>query len=119
MPAGVVTVTSTAGPGPAGLVAVIVVSLTTVKLVAAVVPKSTAVAPVKPVPVIVTEGTVGSLPGLKMTNPVRLSRSGLIPNLAILPSNLALGVPCQRRWAAPPWQRHQRKLPESPHYPRS
>ena len=35
--------------------AVIWVPLTTVKLVAAVVPKSTAVAPVKPVPVIVTE----------------------------------------------------------------
>ena len=32
----------------------IVVSLTTVRFVAAVVPKSTAVAPVKPVPVIVT-----------------------------------------------------------------
>ena len=54
MPAGVVTVTSTV-PVPAGLSAVIVVALTTVKLVAGVVPKSTAVAPVKPVPVIVTE----------------------------------------------------------------
>ena len=53
MPAGVVTVTSTM-PVPAGLSAVIVVSLTTVTSVAAVVPKSTAVAPVKPVPVIVT-----------------------------------------------------------------
>ena len=41
-------------PVPAGLFAVIVVSLTTVRPVAAVVPKSTAVAPVKPVPVIVT-----------------------------------------------------------------
>ena len=53
VPPGVVTVTSTV-PVPAGLSAVIVVSLTTVTLVAAVVPKSTAVAPVKPVPVIVT-----------------------------------------------------------------
>ena len=43
MPAGVVTVTSTM-PFPAGLTAVIVVSFTTVTLVAAVVPKSTAVA---------------------------------------------------------------------------
>ena len=51
--AGVVTVTSTV-PVPAGLSAVIVGVVTTVKLVAAVVPKSTAVAPVKPVPVIVT-----------------------------------------------------------------
>ena len=41
-------------PVPAGLLAVIVVSLTTVTPVAAVVPKFTAVAPVKPVPVIVT-----------------------------------------------------------------
>ena len=39
---------------PGGLSAVIVVALTTVTPVAAVVPKSTAVAPVKPVPVIVT-----------------------------------------------------------------
>ncbi len=39
---------------PAGLVAVICVSLTTVKLLIAVVPKETLVAPVKPVPVIVT-----------------------------------------------------------------
>ncbi len=53
MPAGVVTVTSTT-PVPAGLSAVIEVSLTTVTFVAGVVPKSTAVAPVKPVPVIVT-----------------------------------------------------------------
>ena len=54
MPPGVVTVTSTT-PVPAGLSAVIDVSLTTVTFVAAVVPKSTAVAPVKPVPVIVTK----------------------------------------------------------------
>ena len=53
VPAGVVTVTSTV-PVPAGLSAVIVVSLTTVRFVAGVVPKSTAVAPVKLVPVIVT-----------------------------------------------------------------
>ena len=53
VPPGVVTVTSTV-PVPAGLSAVITVSLTTVKFVAGFVPKSTAVAPVKPVPVIVT-----------------------------------------------------------------
>ena len=41
-------------PVPAGLFAVIVVSFTTVTFVAAVAPKSTAVAPVKLVPVIVT-----------------------------------------------------------------
>ena len=66
MPAGVVTVTSTV-PVPAGLSAVIVVSLTTVTFVAAVVPKSTAVAPVKLVPVIVTRvpPAAGPLVGLR------------------------------------------------------
>jgi hypothetical protein len=54
VPAGVVTVTFTVPAVPAGLAAVIVVSLTTEKLDAGVVPKSTAVAPVKPLPVIVT-----------------------------------------------------------------
>ena len=41
----------------------IVVSLTTVTLVAAVVPKSTAVAPVNPVPVIVTGAAGGGTAG--------------------------------------------------------
>ena len=43
------------------------VALTTVKFVAAVVPKSTAVAPVKPVPVIVTNvpPAAGPLVGLR------------------------------------------------------
>ena len=50
---GVVTVTS-AIPEPAGEVAVILISELTVKLVAAVEPNLTAVAPVNPVPVIVT-----------------------------------------------------------------
>jgi hypothetical protein len=53
VPAGVVTVTFTV-PVPGGLSTVIEVSLTTVKFVAGVVPKSTSVAPVKAVPVIVT-----------------------------------------------------------------
>ncbi len=53
MPPGVVTVTSTT-PVPAGLSAVILVLLTTVRLVAAMVPKSTTEAPVNPVPVMVT-----------------------------------------------------------------
>ena len=52
VPAGVVTVTSTV-PEPAGLVAVICVALLTVKL-AVVLPNFTAVAPVKPVPVMIT-----------------------------------------------------------------
>jgi hypothetical protein len=50
---GVVTVMSTV-PVPAGAVAMISVSDTTVKLVAAVVPKLTPVAPVNPVPVMST-----------------------------------------------------------------
>ena len=55
VPPAVVTVTSTGAGAPAGEVAVIGVAELTVTLVAAVEPKSTAVAPVKPVPVMVTE----------------------------------------------------------------
>ena len=53
-PVGVVTVTSTV-PEPAGDVAVMLVELTTVTPMAALAPKSTAVAAVKLVPVTVTE----------------------------------------------------------------
>ena len=42
-------------PVPAGAVALMLVALLTVKLEAAVVPNFTALAPVKPVPVIATE----------------------------------------------------------------
>jgi hypothetical protein len=54
VPSGVVTVTSSAPAASAGEVAVIDVSEFTTN-VAEVEPKSTAVAPVKPVPVIVTD----------------------------------------------------------------
>ena len=54
-PLGVVTVTPTAPAAWAGVTAVIVVSLTTVKLAAAVVPNVTAVAPVRWLPVMVTD----------------------------------------------------------------
>ena len=54
MPAGVVTVMSTVPAASAGATAVICVAESTVKLVAAVLPKETAVAPVKLVPVMVT-----------------------------------------------------------------
>ena len=69
VPEGVVTVTLTT-PVPAGLSAVIVVSLTTVTFVAGIVPKSTAEAPVKPVPVIVTNvpPVAGPIVGLKAGN---------------------------------------------------
>ena len=53
-PAGVVTTTSTAPGACAGVVAVIVVSFTTVTPVAGVPPRVTPVVPVKPVPVMVT-----------------------------------------------------------------
>ena len=49
------TVTSTVPAAPAGAVAVMEVALLTVKVVAAVAPNFTAVAPVKLVPVTVTE----------------------------------------------------------------
>ena len=55
VPEGVVTVTSTIPAAWTGLVAEIEVALTTVTPVAALLPKFTAVAPVKPVPEIVTE----------------------------------------------------------------
>ena len=54
VPSGVVTVTLTLPKEPAGEAAVICVAFTTVTFVAAVPSKLTAVAPVKPVPVIVT-----------------------------------------------------------------
>jgi preprotein translocase subunit SecG len=66
VPFGVITVILTVPTAPAGLTAVIDVALFTVKLAAAVLPKLTAVAPVKLVPVIVTDvpPEVGPLPGL-------------------------------------------------------
>lgn len=51
---GVTTLTSTDPDEPAGLITVMDVLLTTLRLVPAVDPKFTAVAPVKPTPVIVT-----------------------------------------------------------------
>jgi len=67
-PLGVVTVTSTEVPASsAGDVVVIWVALTTVKVVGACVPKSTPVAPLKLVPVIVTGAPPARTPdvGLK------------------------------------------------------
>ena len=66
MPPGVTTSTATAPAAFTGVTAVIDVALFTVKLVALVLPKRTAVAPVKSVPVIVTvvPPAVGPLFGL-------------------------------------------------------
>jgi len=67
VPPGVVTVTLTVPALSAGEVAVIEVDELTVKPVAAVLPKSTAVAPVKFVPVIVTLVPPDVLPALGET----------------------------------------------------
>ena len=75
-PAAVVTVTSTNPAGPAGLVAVICVPDTTLNDDAAALPKLTAVAPVKPVPVIVTSAPPAVLP-LAGEIPVTVGRGTL------------------------------------------
>ena len=67
VPPGVVTVTSTVPAAPAGAVAVMEVVLLTVKVVAAVAPKATAVAPVKLVPVTVTEVPPATGPEVGLT----------------------------------------------------
>lgn len=64
-PADVVTTTLTA-PLPDGATAVICVADTAVKLVAAVLPNATAVAPVKFVPVMVTDVPLCPLVGLML-----------------------------------------------------
>ena len=66
-PLGVVTVTSTVPALSAGEVQVMEVSETTLTLVAAVTPKLTAVAPVKPTPLMVTvvPPAAGPLLGLR------------------------------------------------------
>ena len=61
------TVTSTVPAAPAGAVAVIEVALLTVKVVAAVAPNLTPVAPVKLVPVMVTEVPPAVGPELGLT----------------------------------------------------
>ncbi len=67
VPPTVVTVTSTVPAVPAGAVALMLVPLLTVKVVAAVEPNDTPVAPVKLVPVIVTvfPPAVGPAVGLR------------------------------------------------------
>ena len=67
VPTGVVTVMSTGPADPGGEVAVICVTLFTVKLMAAVPPNFTLVAPVKPVPVMTTlvAPAVGPLTGAR------------------------------------------------------
>ena len=67
VPLVLVTVTSLAPAVPAGAVAVIEVADLTVKLEAAVAPKSTAVTAVKPVPVMVTAVPPASGPAAGLT----------------------------------------------------
>ena len=68
MPPGVVTVMSTLPTACAGATAVICVAELTVKLVAAVPPKDTAVAPVKLVPVMTTDVPPVSGPALTFSD---------------------------------------------------
>ena len=77
LPPAVVTVTFTAPAAWAGVVAVMVVALLTVKPVAAVPPNVTAVAPVKLVPVRVTEVAPAVLPLLGATE-VRVGGAELV-----------------------------------------
>src|SRR5271166_4739192 len=67
VPDGVVTVVSTVPAASAGVVAVIWVDELTVKVVAGLAPKSTVVAPVKSVPVIVTTVPPWVVPELGLT----------------------------------------------------
>jgi len=67
VPPAVITVTSEVPKLPAGAVAVIVVALVTVKVVADVAPNLTAVVPVKPVPVIVTDVPPAGRPATGLT----------------------------------------------------
>jgi len=86
VPPGPVTVTSTT-PEPAGAVTVMEVTLFTVKLVAAVVPNRTAVAPVRSAPVIFIEvpPEAGPEDGLK---PLMV---GTLENAACATTQLAVG----------------------------
>jgi hypothetical protein len=68
LPLGVVTVMSTVPAPSAGLTAVISPSLSTVKLTASTDPNSTAVAPVKSAPVMVTEVSSSTGPELGLTS---------------------------------------------------
>ncbi len=67
VPVALVTVTFTVPTAPAGETAVIEVSLLMVKLVAAVEPKSTAVAVSKPVPVMATEVSAPWVPDVGLS----------------------------------------------------
>jgi len=75
VPEGVVTVTSTLPVDSAGLVAVICVGLMTRNLFAATFPKSTAVAPVRLVPVMVTLVRPAAVPELGLM-PVTVGMAG-------------------------------------------
>jgi hypothetical protein len=75
MPPGVVTVMSTVPAVPAGLVALIWLAELTVKLEAALLPKSTAVAPLRLVPVMVT-----TVPPM------------LVPEVGLMPVTTGAGV---------------------------
>jgi hypothetical protein len=81
VPLGVITLMSTMPLPAAGEIAVMLLAEFTVKLVAGVPPNSTAVAPVKPVPVMVTEVPPAVVP-LAGLRPVIAGAAALIVNVA-------------------------------------
>src|SRR5690606_27432118 len=98
VPPGVVTVTPTVAGTCTGLTAVICVALFTTKLAAGVVPKLTAVAPVKFVPVMTTEVPPDSGP-LSGTSPVIV---GTMPVEPAFGPTLALARPTRASAPAAP-----------------
>ena len=94
LPAGVVTTTLAVPGGPAGVVAVMVVSLTTVTPVAAPPANVTPVAPVKPVPVMVTEVPPAGGPDVGLS-PVTVGRGPPIVTLGRV-AGVSMATPEER-----------------------
>jgi hypothetical protein len=102
LPPGVVTTTLVVPAEPVGVVAVIEVELTTVRLVTVAPPIVTAVAPVKPVPVIVTDCPPASGPDDGLT----AVTSGPTGNTYAAPeaeAELSLWFPPIPTALLPPW----------------
>ena len=100
VPPAVVTRTLTVPAVPAGAVAVIEVALLTVKLVAAVTPKVTPVAPVKSVPVSVTTVPPAVLPELGVTA-VTVGAAAPEPQLTLKNDTVVPGVARSKVKAVP------------------
>ena len=98
VPLGVVTATFTSPAACAGVVAVMVVALTTTTPVAALPPKVTLVAPVKPVPVMVTAVPPAVVPvsGLTLVTVGACASAGALPT-AVAPSAIISTASPRRR----------------------